>query len=192
MSTVLVISVLASQLAMMAIRAPHGQRSRRVPVAENRRGRLETFLLVLAGVTFFMPLLSLFTPLFDFAAQPFGIERLAAGGLVTLAGLWLLHRSHADLGTNWSVTLELREGHELVTRGIYGRVRHPMYLAFLVYGAGQALLVPNWVTGPAYLVAFALLVALRLGPEEQMMLNRFGPAYAGYMARTGRLLPKLQ
>lgn len=70
------------------------------------------------------------------------------GGLVCLAvGLWLFPRSHADLGTNWSITLEVREQHQLVTEGMNRHVRHPMYLALLVYSVGQALVVPNWIAG---------------------------------------------
>ena len=106
-------------------------------------------------------------------------------------GLWLLHRSHTDLGANWSNELDVREGHTLVTSGIYGRVRHPMYLALLTHAAGQALVIPNWVAGPAFLVAFALLVAIRLGREERMMLDTFDGEYAAYMSRTRRILPGL-
>ena len=114
----------------------------------------------------------------------------ASNGVACLAvGLWLFYRSHADLGTNWSITLEVREQHRLVTQGVYRRIRHPMYLALFVYSIGQAFAIPNWVAGPSYLVAFAILFALRVGAEERMMLERFGDAYAAYMARTKRLVP---
>jgi protein-S-isoprenylcysteine O-methyltransferase Ste14 len=104
-------------------------------------------------------------------------------------GLWLFHRSHVDLGTSWSITLELRKEHRLVTEGVYRRVRHPMYSALLLYSLGQALALPNWVAGPSYLVAMGALFAFRVGPEERMMLAAFGPEYAAYMARTKRLVP---
>ena len=58
-----------------------------------------------------------------------------------------------------------------------------------MYAAGQALVVPNWVAGPAYLVAMALLFALRVGPEERMMRQQFGAEYDAYMGRTKRLVP---
>ncbi|HEV8336512.1 MAG TPA: isoprenylcysteine carboxylmethyltransferase family protein, partial [Candidatus Polarisedimenticolia bacterium] len=98
-------------------------------------------------------------------------------------------RSHADLGTNWSITLEVREKHRLVTQGLYRRVRHPMYLALLLYSVGQGLVLPNYVVGPSYAVAMALLVALRIGPKERMMLEEFGKDYEEYMARTKRVVP---
>ena len=72
-----------------------------------------------------------------------------AAGLVCLAaGLWFFHRSHADLGTNWSLTLEVREKHQLVTGGIYRRVRHPMYMALFLYSVGQALGAAELCGGP--------------------------------------------
>jgi protein-S-isoprenylcysteine O-methyltransferase Ste14 len=114
-----------------------------------------------------------------------------AGILCLALGLWLHYRSHADLGTNWSINLELQDGHELVTHGVYSRVRHPMYLALLLYSSGQALILPNWVAGPSYLVACAILIAVRVGPEERMMREEFGKDYETYAARTNRLLPGL-
>jgi protein-S-isoprenylcysteine O-methyltransferase Ste14 len=104
-------------------------------------------------------------------------------------GLWLFHRSHADLGTNWSITLEVREQHRLITQGVYRRIRHPMYLALVLYSVGQALVIPNWVAGPSNLIAVAILFALRVGAEERMMVEAFGDKYAAYSAETKRLVP---
>jgi protein-S-isoprenylcysteine O-methyltransferase Ste14 len=87
------------------------------------------------------------------------------------------------------VTLEIRESHRLVTHGVYRAVRHPMYTALLLYSIGQALVVPNWIAGPANLIALAVLVTLRLPAEERLMLDTFGQEYAAYMSRTKRLVP---
>lgn len=181
--------VLLAGLVMVAIRAPHGQRSRKLPVSRSYRGRLEAALLTFAWAAFFLPLLWIATPWFGFADYELRPVPLLAGTLLFVLGLWLFHRSHQDLGPNWSITLELREQHGLVTEGLYARVRHPMYLALLVYSAGQALVLPNWLAGPSYGVAMALITALRLGPEERMLRERFGAAYDGYAARTRRLIP---
>jgi protein-S-isoprenylcysteine O-methyltransferase Ste14 len=84
-----------------------------------------------------------------------------------VVGLWLFYRSHADLGTNWSITLEVREHHRLITQGVYYRIRHPMYSALVLYSLGLALVIPNWVAGPANLVAFSILFTLRSGSSEE-------------------------
>ena len=47
------------------------------------------------------------------------------GIAVDVACLWMFHRTHSDLGENWSVSLDLRERHTLVTTGVYALVRHP-------------------------------------------------------------------
>jgi len=181
--------VLVASVVMVVIRAPHGHRSRAVKVVKNRKGPLEKALLTLAWLSFFLPLLWVATPALAFADYPLRPIPLVAGILCLTLGLWIFHRSHADLGTNWSITLEVREDHRLVTEGIYRRVRHPMYLSLLLYSVGQALALPNRVAGPSYLVAMALLFALRVGPEERMMREEFGADYDAYVARTRRLLP---
>jgi protein-S-isoprenylcysteine O-methyltransferase Ste14 len=180
--------VLASAIVMVIIRAPHGQRSRGVKVARSRRGPLEIALLTVAWLAFFVPLVWIVAPVFAFADYTLRPIPLLAGIVCLVAGLWLFALSHADLGTNWSITLEVREKHQLVTKGIYRHVRHPMYLALLVYGLGQALVLPNWIAGPSYLAAMILLFALRLRPEERMMQEEFGRDYEAYKARTKRLV----
>src|SRR4030095_11877663 len=136
---------------------------------------------------FFVPLVWVAAPIFAFAEYPLHPVPLLAGVVCLAVGLWLFARSHGDLGTNWSITLEVREKHQLVTHGIYRTVRHPMYSALLLYSLGQALVVPNWIPGPSYGVAMTLLIAFRLAPEERMMQEEFGKDYEAYMKRTKRL-----
>ena len=181
--------ILASSIVMVIIRAPHGRRSRGVRVVRSGKGALESVLLTLAGLAFVVPLVWIATPVFAFADYSLRPVPLAAGIVCLAVGLWLFARSHADLGTNWSVTLEVREKHQLVTHGIYRALRHPMYSALLLYSLGQALVVPNWIAGPSYGVAMALLFAFRFGPEERMMLEAFGKDYEAYRGRTERLVP---
>jgi protein-S-isoprenylcysteine O-methyltransferase Ste14 len=64
-----------------------------------------------------------------------------------------------------------------------------MYAAIYMVAIAQALLVPNYIAGPAMLAAFTAMVLLRIGPEEQMMVDRFGDEYRAYAARTKRLIP---
>src|SRR6476620_10238740 len=183
--------VLTGTVVMIAIRAPHGHRSRIVKVATSYKTPLETVLLVLAWVGFFVPLIWVASPAFSFAEYSLGTGLLVAGVMCLVIGLWLFYRSHADLGSNWSITLEVREQHRLITQGVYHHIRHPMYSALVLYSVGQALVIPNWVAGPANLVAFTILFTLRVHAEEQMMSDRFGDEYATYTARTKRLVPRI-
>ena len=181
--------ILTASVVMVVIRAPHGRRSRGVKVVRSDRGRREIALLTFAWIGFLIPLIWVASPLFSFAEYSLRPWPFGAGVLCLAVGLWWFNRSHSDLGAYWSVTLELRENHRLITQGVYRYVRHPMYAALFVYAIGQALTVPNWVAGPSYLVAFGILFALRIGAEERMMLETFGDEYAAYRARTKRLVP---
>jgi protein-S-isoprenylcysteine O-methyltransferase Ste14 len=181
--------ILAATVAMIAIRAPHGQRSRSVKVVVSRKGSLETVLLALAWIGFLVPVIWIVSPAFAFAEYSLRVAPFAAGCVCLVAGLWLFHRSHMDLGKYWSVTLEVREQHRLVTHGVYRRVRHPMYTSLLLYSIGQLLVLPNWVAGPSYLVMFLTLFIFRVLAEERMMREQFGDEYVEYSRLTKRLVP---
>lgn len=182
----------AALVASILIRAPHATRSAKVKVAESRRGTLEVLLLVLLGLAvLLLPILHALTPLLAFADHPLPWWSFAVGTGLVLCWLWLFHRSHVDLDTNWSVTLELREGHRLITGGVYSKIRHPMYTSLFCHAGAQAFLLANWIAGPAMLVAFTLMFLARLGPEERMLRARFGAQYDDYARRTKRLVPFL-
>jgi protein-S-isoprenylcysteine O-methyltransferase Ste14 len=163
---------------------------------EEQRTLADTVLLVLTSTgLLLLPLVYVFTPWLGFADFNVGYAAAwttIAGAIVFAAALWLLFRSHADLAKNWSPVLRIIEGHELVTSGIYRRIRHPMYAAHALWGVAQALLLKNWIAGPSMLVFFIPLYLLRVPLEERMMLERFGDEYMSYMRRTGRLIPRLR
>lgn len=183
------LTVLVANLVLVAIRAPHGRRSRAVPVVARRVGGVEASLLAFAFATFFVPFVWLLTPWLDFAEYRSYPLLFGLGIEFLVVGLWLFHRSHRDLGTNWSATLEVRENHRLVTEGVYRKVRHPMYTSLLFFSIGQAAVLPNLVAGPAYLVAMLAMIAFRLDGEERLMVETFGAEYEAYQSRTKRLMP---
>jgi protein-S-isoprenylcysteine O-methyltransferase Ste14 len=174
------------------IRYPHDRRSRRTPtVRRGGRARELTLLTISFTGMFVAPAIYVLTGEPRFASYPFQ-PLLAWLGTATFASaLWLFHRTHKELGRNWSVTLEIRDRHALITDGVYRRIRHPMYAAFWLWALAQALLLPNWIAGPAGLVGFGTLFFLRIGREERLMEETFGDEYRRYAARTGRIIPKL-
>jgi protein-S-isoprenylcysteine O-methyltransferase Ste14 len=172
------------------IRYPHDRRSRRTPKLRRSDRVREIALMAISGSGLLLvPLIYVFSDQPRFANYPFQAWQAWLGGAIFVTALWLFRRSHKDLGRNWSVTLEVREQHTLVTRGVYSRVRHPMYSAFWLWALAQALLLPNWIAGPAGLVGFGTLFALRINREEQLMIETFGEDYRRYMARTSRIVP---
>jgi protein-S-isoprenylcysteine O-methyltransferase Ste14 len=172
------------------IRWPHARRSRRTPVSRRaREGRERVLLLISLTGLGLIPLLYVAAGVPRFADYPFRPGQAWAGALAAAGALALFLLTHRALGRNWSVTLELREKHRLITSGIYRRLRHPMYTAFWLWAVAQALLLPNWVAGLSGLIGFGTLYFLRVGEEERMMIEAFGDEYRAYMARTDRVLP---
>jgi protein-S-isoprenylcysteine O-methyltransferase Ste14 len=165
-------------------------RSRRTVVANDHTPRTEYLLLALTFVGMqAIPFIYILTGWLDFAdyRMPFWIG--IGGALVFVFAVWLLWRSHVDLGSNFSPRLQLRPEHSLVTDGVYRRIRHPMYTAHLLWAFAQLLLFHNWIAGPAFLLTMVPLLLFRIPKEERMMLELFGGEYQEYMDRTGRLFP---
>lgn len=181
---------LAFMAVWLVLRQNPGRRARKTPVRHSRRGPREFALLgaSLAGLGI-VPLVYVVAHVPRFADYPVLPPLAYLGIAVDVACVWLFYRTHRDLGQNWSVSLDLRERHTLVTTGVYASVRHPMYSGFWLMALAQLLLLPNWVAGPAGLVGFGILFFGRVGREEDMMISAFGDEYRAYMRRTARVLP---
>jgi protein-S-isoprenylcysteine O-methyltransferase Ste14 len=166
------------------------RRSRKTPVQYSARDVRETVLLAcsLTGLGI-VPVIYVATGFPRFANYPLIPAQAYLGIAVFCGSLWLMYRAHRELGRNWSVSLELRDHHTLVTAGIYAFVRHPIYSGFWLMAVAQLLMLPNWIAGPAGLVGFGTLFFGRVGREEQMMINAFGNEYRDYMRRTARVMP---
>ena len=174
------------------MRIPHVRRSRKTPVSVNAMDlRERTRLTVSITGLGLIPALYIGTGWPAFANRSFSPAIAIAGAAVAVAALVMFHLTHKALGRNWSVSLQMREDHKLITHGVYARIRHPMYSAFWLMAIAQALLLPNWFAGLAGIAGFGTLYLLRVGAEEEMMLDEFGEEYRAYMQRTGRLWPKI-
>ena len=111
-----------------------------------------------------------------------------AGAGVTAAGLLFTVWARRHIGRNWSASVTLKRGHELVTSGPYALVRHPIYTGLLFAFAGSALAVGEWrgIVSVAIVLA-SLWRKLRL--EERWMRERFGTVYDDYARRVKALVP---
>lgn len=112
----------------------------------------------------------------------------AAGILVCAAGVGFAIWARHTLGTNWSGNPTIKEGHELVVRGPYRWVRHPIYTGILLgligTGIGGGRFIHLLIFGLA-----AAIVWLKIRIEEPLMLRQFPDAYSDYMKRTRALVP---
>ena len=155
---------------------------------ESRASRLSHVLPLAVGVTLIAwPHLHqvgwLSRPLLPPSAWRFG------GALaLTAAGLAFTVWARLHIGRNWSGTVTLKEGHELIRSGPYAWVRHPIYTGLLVALLGGAVACGEWraLIGLA-LVAGAFVRKLRI--EEHFMRESFPDEYPRYCAQVPALIP---
>ncbi len=184
------IAFLAGIVAWYVIRYPFQRRARKMGVARAAGGTRDRTLLVIAALAqFLIPGIYAATGWPSFADYGFSPVQASAGVLALVASLVLFRLTHKQLGRMWSVTLEMREGHKLVTDGLYAHVRHPMYSSFALFALAQVLLLQNWIAGPVGLVGFGILFFMRVPHEERVMVETFGDQYRDYMRRTARIIP---
>jgi protein-S-isoprenylcysteine O-methyltransferase Ste14 len=181
---------LAALLVFGAIRFPREWKGRKVAVARAEYGWRECFRVAAStwGLAI-IPFIAATTTLLRGADLTFRPGLAWLGAAVFALALWIFWSAHRELGRNFSPTLVVREQHTLVTAGIYGYMRHPMYTAFWLWVIAQALLLQNWVVAICGVIGWGILFFDRIGQEEAMMRETFGKQYDAFASRTKRLVP---
>jgi protein-S-isoprenylcysteine O-methyltransferase Ste14 len=110
------------------------------------------------------------------------------GALIFIVGLIITVNAQMTLKKNYSSMLRIREGHQLITHGVYKYVRHPVYTGTLL----RAFAIPIFTTS-LLVFLFALtgipLFNYRIGVEEKMLIEEFGDEYLEYTKATWKLFP---
>lgn len=182
----------AAIVVEMVIRAPLNKKRKEEKMSEQRVSSQEKFILFLLLIgMFILPLIYSASTWLDFANYSLPVWAGWLGVALLLGALFVFWRAHADLGLNWSPSLEIREKHQLITKGIYGVIRHPMYASQWLWVIAQPLLLQNWIVGFVNLLIFIPFYMLRVQAEEKMMVDTFGDEYREYMKQTGGVLPKI-
>ncbi|QND53860.1 isoprenylcysteine carboxylmethyltransferase family protein [Phyllobacterium sp. 628] len=172
------------------LRRPFDRRARRAKLTVDRQKGADTLRLAVSLIGLgILPAVYVATSQPRFASYPAHPVLIALGILTGIGALILFRLTHRALGQMWSVSLQLKQDHKLITTGIYKHLRHPMYTAFWLLALTQALLLSNYIAGLSGLVGFGFLFFARIGPEERMMEEAFGGEYHQYRARTWRVLP---
>jgi protein-S-isoprenylcysteine O-methyltransferase Ste14 len=123
-----------------------------------------------------------------------GVEYLQAASVpLFLIGVILAGWSEWAMRQFMRPSIEVREKHELVTRGPYSHIRHPLYTSIILLTLAPALLLLHIVLVIGFLGCLST-VYRRAVLEEELLASEdgFGQAYRDYVRKTGRFLPKLK
>jgi len=112
----------------------------------------------------------------------------AAAGLVCLG---LSIHCWRRMGRNWRMAVAPDQNTELVTTGLYGLVRHPIYALSIALMLCTLVVVPTTPVLAMALVHISLMLA-KARNEERFLASRHGDVYRRYMQRTGRFMPRLR
>lgn len=168
------------------IKAINTKPTQRLEPAASRVLRVFIFLIVIVLLsTTRIPLRWLYLGLWPVGLWPFWL-----GAAVTIAGLLFAVWAREHLGRNWSRSVTIKQGHELITTGPYAVVRHPIYTGILTGFLGMAIAISQ-VRGFIAFVLIFLVFQIKLRMEEQWMRSQFGEAYATYAHETAALVPYL-
>jgi protein-S-isoprenylcysteine O-methyltransferase Ste14 len=127
-------------------------------------------------------------PEFAVAAPAYAVLRWLAA-LVAVAALASTVRCWRRMGRDWRMDVSRERKTDLITDGLFARIRHPIYAFSILLALCSAVIVP---TLPMLLVAAVNIALLNVKArhEERHLLEVHGDAYARHLRRTGRFFPR--
>ncbi len=161
--------------------------TKRAVYRESSAQRLRYVILILIGWYLLFRGYGLPSPFSDRVIPAFNAT-LVLGAVLCVCGLTFCLWARAVLGRNWSGTVTLKENHELIVRGPYRLVRHPIYTGLLTMILGTAI-QQGRVAGLLGLILVFISFLIKLSHEEEVMLKQFPEQYPAYAARVRRLIP---
>jgi protein-S-isoprenylcysteine O-methyltransferase Ste14 len=111
----------------------------------------------------------------------FGLAAFALGIMIQSIAMW-------QLRSFYTVRLGVQEHQDLVTTGLYSRIRHPGYFSYLLSITGISLALGSLAT-LIFTIPIFLFLKSRIASEEAMLIAEFGDSYQRYMKKTRRLIP---
>jgi protein-S-isoprenylcysteine O-methyltransferase Ste14 len=118
-------------------------------------------------------------------AEAFAVAALLAAAVLLFAA------AAGAMGSNWSLIARTRADHQLVTNGVFARLRHPIYLAMTLFLLALAIGLGHEANLLAGAPCFALGTWIRVREEEKLLRAQFAAAYDDYAARVKRFVPGL-
>lgn len=127
--------------------------------------------------------------LFEYAPPQIHITQLVIASCMILCGVGLRYISITTLQNYFTSKVGLREDHELITHGVYARLRHPSEVGLLLICFGIPLLLSSPLGGLFCLVILVPLTLIRISLEDRLLANKFGDTFLQYKMTTKAFWP---
>jgi len=167
----------ASEFLVMILRHARGNASRR------DRGSLR---LLWGGITVATVVGSMVK---NYPPARIGTDTFWLGLGLIVFGIIIRSIAIATLWRYFTVDVSIREGHELVDRGLYSVLRHPSYTGSLLSFLGLGFAFGNWLSVAVIALMTIIGFSYRIAVEEGALIDHFGDRYRDYMRRSKRLIP---
>jgi protein-S-isoprenylcysteine O-methyltransferase Ste14 len=112
------------------------------------------------------------------------------GLALTAVGVGISIWARLTLGANWSGVVTLKKGHELIRKGLYRWIRHPIYTGLLIAFMGTAMLKGHLRGWLGFLIVWATFY-FKARREETFLRQEFGDGFEEHARHTGMFLPRL-
>lgn len=120
----------------------------------------------------------------------FYAEKAYFSGIILIClGLLLRWISIFQLKKHFTVTVSIREDHQLIQEGFYKYVRHPAYSGSLLSTFGLGLAFDNWLSLLVIFIPILFAFLYRISIEEAELSKAFGSQYEEYVKKTKKLIP---
>jgi protein-S-isoprenylcysteine O-methyltransferase Ste14 len=166
-----------SELAVMALKHARGNASRR------DRGSLALLWGGITVATFAGSMVKGYRP------TMIGGRAFWIGLALIVIGIIIRAVAIATLWRYFTVDVSIREGHQLVDRGLYGLIRHPAYTGSLLSFLGLGFAFGNWLSVAIIAATTIAGFSYRISVEETALIEHFGDRYRDYMECSKRLIP---
>jgi len=110
--------------------------------------------------------------------------------LIAATSTWLAMAAIRELGKQWSLQARVLEDHKLITTGVYGLVRHPIYTAMLGMLLATGVVLSHWIALIGGLILFLIGTSIRTRLEEKLLRNAFGVEYETWARKVPALIPR--
>ncbi|MEP6704844.1 MAG: isoprenylcysteine carboxylmethyltransferase family protein [Acidobacteriota bacterium] len=112
--------------------------------------------------------------------------------ILSVSSVALSRSAVRELGKQWSFQARLVEDHRLITSGVYGLVRHPIYTAMLGNLIATGIVLSHWAVVLVAVVIFLIGTTIRTRLEERLLAGAFGSEFESWKAKVPGLIPGLR